>query len=227
MTDAGVAGTLGAALQGNATRPGLFGSPDTLDFGDVPVGASVALSLSFANTGTANETITSVSAPAAPFLATGLPAAGTTVTPGQSVNVSVRFTPTAVGAATSAVSVTGPNGTGKVLLKANGVAGHAELVVAPTVLNFGTIPVGLTASETFTISNEGNLNVTITKAAPPTLPFLVDTPLPEGQVLAPGGVGQGPGRLSRRPSRAPSPARTRSARTTGPARIRSRSPAPR
>jgi Bacterial lectin/HYDIN/CFA65/VesB-like, Ig-like domain/Abnormal spindle-like microcephaly-assoc'd, ASPM-SPD-2-Hydin len=185
VTDAGVAGSLGAALQGTSTRPGFTGNPSSLDFGDVPVGSSVALSVSFTNTGTANETVSAVSSPAAGFAATGLPAVGAVVAPGQSVNVSVRFTPTAAGTATSAVSVTGAHGTGTVGLTARGVTGQAQLDISPGGLNFGTIPVGLTATETFTVSNSGNLSVTVTKAAPPALPFLVNTPLPEGQVLAP------------------------------------------
>ena len=41
-------------------------------------------------------------------------------------------------------------------------------------------------SQTFTVTNTGNMTLTITKAAPPTAPFTVLNPIPEGQQLAPG-----------------------------------------
>lgn len=185
-TDGSSTITLGGALQGVGVRPGFTGSPAQLDFGDIAVGATETLSVGFTNTGTADETITSVTSPAAPFTASGMPATSTVVAPGQSVNVAITFTPTATGSVSSSVSVGGPDGTGTVVLKGNGVTGHAQLSVSPAALSFGSIPVGLTATQTLTVSNTGNLNVTVTKAAPPALPFVVNTPLPEGQVLTPG-----------------------------------------
>ncbi|MEN3310524.1 MAG: hypothetical protein V7603_6726 [Micromonosporaceae bacterium] len=185
ITDAGVADTFGASLQGNAIKPGFTGSPGILDFGEIAVGATSSLTASFTNTGAASETVTSVTSASAPFTVTGLPAGGTVLTPGQSVAVSVTYTPTAVGTDTASVKVVGPDGAGTVALTGKGVTGHAELTVSPASLSFGTLPVGLTATRTLTVQNTGNLNVTVTKAAPPALPFVVNTPLPEGLVLAP------------------------------------------
>jgi hypothetical protein len=186
VTDAGSTVTLGAALQGTGTRPGFTGAPSTVDFKDVAVGSTQTLSASFTNTGTANETVSSVQKPTAPFTVAGMPAAGTVIAPGQAVNVSVTYAPTAAGTNSSAMSVTGPDGTGTVQLTANAVAGVKQLSVTPSSLSFGPVPAGLSSTLTLTVANTGNLNVTITKAAPPTLPFVVNTPLPEGQVLTPG-----------------------------------------
>ena len=86
----------------------------------------------------------------------------------------------------TSVAVTGSSGTTTVALNGTGVQGHAQLTVDPGALDFGTVPVGSPATRTLKVSNTGNLDVTITKAAPPTLPFVVNTPLPEGQVLTPG-----------------------------------------
>jgi hypothetical protein len=185
ITDAGVADTFGASLQGNAIRPGFTGSPGTLDFGEIAVGATSSLTASFTNTGSANETVSSVTGTSAPFTVTGLPAQGAVLTPGQSVAVSVTYTPAAVGTDTSSIKVAGPDGTGTVALTGKGVTGQAELSISPAAVSFGTLPVGLTATRTITVENTGNLNVTVTKAAPPALPFVVNTPLPEGLVLAP------------------------------------------
>ena len=186
VTDGGTRVTLAAGLQGTGTRPGFAGTPSTLDFTDVPVGSSKTLAGSFTNTGTANETVSSVTLPTGPFTVAGVPAAGTVVAPGQSVNVSVTYTPTAAGTNSSSLSVTGPDGTGTVQLSANAVAGVKALTITPSSLSFGSVATGASATLTLTVANTGNLNVTIMKAAPPTLPFVVHTPLAEGQVLAPG-----------------------------------------
>jgi hypothetical protein len=186
VTDAGSSVNLGAALQGTGVLAGFTASPSTLDFNDVAVGSTRTLSASFSNTGTADETVSSVQLPTGPFTVAGMPAVGTVVAPGQSVNVSVTFAPSAAGPSSSSVSVTGPDGTGTVQLTANGVTGVKQLTITPSSLSFGSVPAGLTSTLTLTVANTGNLNVTITKAAPPTLPFVVHTPLGEGQVLSPG-----------------------------------------
>ena len=43
-------------------------------------------------------------------------------------------------------------------------------------------------TKTFDIKNTGNLLLTLTKAAPPTAPFLVPDPVSEGQQIEPGDV---------------------------------------
>jgi hypothetical protein len=186
LTDNNQPVTFGAALQGAGIKPGFTASPGTLDFGQVPVGSSNSATVSFTNTGTANETVSATSGAAAPFTVTGLPAGGMVVAPGQAVAVSVTYAPTATTTDTATISVSGPDGTGTATLKGIGVTGSANLVVSPASLDFGTVPVGQSVTRTLTVSNSGNLNVTVTKAAPPNLPFVVNTPLPEGQVIGPG-----------------------------------------
>jgi len=186
VVDAGVAQTIGAGLQGTGVQPGFTGSPAELDFGEIPVGSAKSLTVSFVNSGTADERVSAVSAPSTPFAVTGLPAAGTVLAPGQAVSASVRYTPTAAVISNAAVTVTGPDGSGTVTLTGEGVVGEATLAISPSSLDFGSIPVGSSATRTLTVENTGNLNVTVTKAAPPALPFVVNTPLPEGLVLTPG-----------------------------------------
>ncbi|OLB65855.1 MAG: hypothetical protein AUI10_05060 [Actinobacteria bacterium 13_2_20CM_2_72_6] len=185
VTDNNAPVSVGAALQGAGIKPGFTASPGTVDFGQVPVGSSKSATISFTNTGTANETVSATSGASAPFTVTGLPAGGAVVAPGQAVAVSVTYAPTATGTNTDTVSVSGPDGTGTATLKGSGVTGSANLVISPASLDFGTVPVGQSATRTLTVSNSGNLDVTVTKAAPPNLPFVVNTPLPEGQVLGP------------------------------------------
>src|SRR5262249_60435915 len=74
---------------------------------------------------------------------------------------------------------------GVATLKANAIKGTKQLTISPTSIAFGSVGVGSSSTKLLTVTNTGNLNVTITKAAPPAAPFEVNAPLPEGQVLAP------------------------------------------
>jgi Abnormal spindle-like microcephaly-assoc'd, ASPM-SPD-2-Hydin len=185
INDAGATGSFGAALQGNGIKAGFSAAAATVDFGDIAVGATKTLSATFVNSGSANETVTAATGAAAPFSSGTLPAVGAVVAPGQNVAVPVTFTPTAAANYTSTVTLSGANGTATVTLLGHAVVGNPQLTITPTSLAFGTVAVGSSATQTVTVANTGNLNVTITKAAPPALPFVVNTPLPEGQVLTP------------------------------------------
>jgi hypothetical protein len=178
--------TFGVALQGRAIRPGFTATPATLDFGDVPLKSSVSLTESITNTGTKDETISAIDAPSSAFTVIGLPKVGTVLAPGASVAVSVTFAPTAVGAVSSSMTFVGADGSGVATLTARGVIGVKRLTIKPGSISFGRVEVGSSASKILDVKNTGNLNVTITKAAPPATPFEVNAPLAEGQVLAPG-----------------------------------------
>jgi len=179
------AGDIGLGLTGYGSQPGLTASPSSLAFGTVATGTTKTLGVRFTNTGTAAETISSSSAPNAPFSAQGLPAGGTVVNPQQSVTVQVKYAPTGAGDNTGRLSVTGQNGTVTVNLTGTAVTGQAHLTVTPTSTDFGSVAIGKSVTKTFDISNTGNIPLTITKAAPPAAPFQVTNPVSEGQVIGP------------------------------------------
>ena len=179
-------GTVSVDLHGTGTKTGLGASPATVAFDDVPTGAHQTLSLNIQNTGTAAVTITSSAKPTAPFTVTGLPATGSTLAAGASVSVSVTYTPTVAGTQSSSLGVTSSGGTVTVPLTGTAVTGAAHLTLTPTSIDFGSVTVGQTLSKTFTISNTGNIQLTLTKAAPPAGVFQAPTPVSEGQTLAPG-----------------------------------------
>jgi hypothetical protein len=79
-------------------------STTNLSFGNVNDGSSNSLSVALTNNGNANVTISTVNVTGAGFSTTGVNA-GETLTPNQSITVTVQFAPTTVGAVNGSVSI--------------------------------------------------------------------------------------------------------------------------
>ncbi|MDH6114955.1 hypothetical protein P3T36_006466 [Kitasatospora sp. MAP12-15] len=94
----------------SATAPALTAGSPSLDFGTLPTGDSKNLTLQLTNSSTLATTVTAVTAPSVPFTAT-LPAAGTAVPAGGSVQIPVTFAPAAAGAQSGTLAVTTSGGT--------------------------------------------------------------------------------------------------------------------
>jgi hypothetical protein len=184
-TDSGV---VAEDLHGTGVQTGLGATPSMLDFDTVPTGAHNTVGVSIVNTGTSAVTITGSTGPSAPFTATGFPANGSTLAAGASVSVSVTYTPTVAGTQTSSLSVTSNAGSVTVPISGDAVTGASHLTITPNPVAFGSVSVGQTATQTFDISNTGNITLTLTKAAPPVGAFNTTTPVSEGQQLSPGDV---------------------------------------
>ncbi|WP_052440805.1 choice-of-anchor D domain-containing protein [Streptacidiphilus anmyonensis] len=174
------------ALHGVGTRPGLGAAPASLDFGEVPTGTSLTMNVQLTNTGTVTETVGAATAPTGPFQAAGLPAAGTQIAPGGSVVVTVVYTPQAAQQDTGSLAVTSTDGTVTVPLTGTGVAGHGHLALSTATTNFGAVPVGASRTLSFTLTNDGNIPVTVTKAKAPTGDYNSAVGLSEGLVIGPG-----------------------------------------
>ncbi|MGI5457108.1 choice-of-anchor D domain-containing protein [Streptomyces sp. CA-249302] len=177
------------ALHGVGTRPGLGAAPAALDFGEVPTGSNSTLNLQITNTGTEPETIDSVDAPGGAFSVSGLPSAGTVVPAGGSFVLSVTYAPTADGADSDALVVSSSGGgathTLSVPVGATAITGQGHLEFSTSSLDFGQVPIGSSKSLSFTITNTGNIPVTVTKAKAPTGDFNSPVQLSEGLVIGP------------------------------------------
>ena len=186
-TDAGVV-AFGAS--GRGTAPGFAATPPNLTFTDEPTGLTKTQNIQVTNTGTSTETVSSTSAPTAPYTVSGLPAGGTTVAAGGSFIVSVTYAPTVTGTNTGTITINSTSNSAthvlSIPLNGNAVTGQGNVVITPQPVDFGAVALGSTTTQNFTLTNKGNITVTITKAKAPISDFTSATPLPEGQQLAPG-----------------------------------------
>ena len=175
-------------LSANGVPAGqLSANPLTITFGNVKVGDSATQTETFTNSGGSDLTISQATVSGAGFQITGL-TLPLTLTPGQSTNFSVVFTPKTSGSASGTITATGSaslssfavhllrtgfnrgkthtNDTTETVTVDMSGMGTAPglLAVAPTSLSFGNVQVGTSQSQAATLTNSGGTSVTISQA---------------------------------------------------------------
>jgi hypothetical protein len=161
-------------------------TPVSLNFGGVVTGQTKQLTVSIQNTGTQTLNFNAPTLPAAPYSATGVPAAGATLAAGATTSATVTFAPTAGGTFNGNLVINTSNG-GNATIPLTGTSGTApHMVVTPLSLDFGTIAAGSTKSLNFTVQNTGGTDMTITISKYPTGAFINTTTLGEGAVVLAG-----------------------------------------
>ena len=166
-------------------------SPSSINFGDVTVGGGSAnQTVTMTNTGNFNVNVTAATAIGAGFSVVGF-VAQTPLAPGQSSTFTARFAPTVTGAAAGNISLTSTaTNNPTVSLSGNGIATPVgTLTTNPTSINFGSIIVGNTSSQSVTLTNTGTANLTITAANVTGAGFSITPPLTLPLTLIPGQTG--------------------------------------
>lgn len=166
VSGTGVSATPAATFQ-------LAPSASSLSFGNVLVGASASQAVSLSNTGNSSVTISQVAATGTGFSVSG--GGGVTLAPGQNVAVNVQFAPAAVGNAVGSVSVLSNATNSPATIALAGAGVQPMIAVVPSAVSFGSVTVGVTNSQTLTISNPGTANLSVTQVAA-SAGFLVSTP---------------------------------------------------
>jgi hypothetical protein len=183
------AGKYQVGLSGTGLSAGaqLTVAPSAVSFEGTPIDSTVTEDAVFTNQGSQSLNITGETLPAAPFTVGGLPPDGTTLVPGASVSVSISFSPTAAGSFLDEFTLASDTG-GSADVDISGTAGAPpKLVVTPTALNYGIVPVGQALTKTFTVTNSGGTPLTVTKSKPPGEgEFASSTALPEGTTIQAG-----------------------------------------
>ena len=167
---------------GTATAPQLSISPASVSYGNVAVGSSVPQTITLTNSGNGTLTVTQASASGTGFSVGGasLPM---TIGAGSSGSFSAVFAPTSAGAATGSVSIISdaPGSPAAIALSGTGVQG--QLGASPSSVNFGSVNVGSSGSQTVTLTNSGSASLTIAQATASGAGFSVSgisTPLTLG-----------------------------------------------
>ncbi len=165
----------------------LTAAPTAISYEGTAVGSTVTEDAVFTNQGSQNLDFTGDTLPAAPFVVDGLPTNGSNLAPGESVSVSISFSPTAAGSFLDVLTVTSDTG-GSATVNLSGTAGTPALLeVSPVSLNYGTVPVGQSVNATFVVTNAGGTPLTINKSKPPGEgEFAATTQLAEGTAIQAG-----------------------------------------
>jgi hypothetical protein len=153
-------------------------NPATIDFGNVNVGQFSDQTITITNQASSNATLAgSVGALSASFSVQSGGGAFS-LTPGQSVTVTVRFSPAAEGAAATNLSIihnaTNQTNPASIPLIGTGVTPGIHISVNPASLNFGNVTVGQSTSRNITILNQANSTGPLTgSVGAPTGPFSI------------------------------------------------------
>jgi len=149
-------------ISGAQTAPLLACSPASLRFGTVDLGQSETQLVTLTNTGGTSLTISAISTNNPEFATSSLKVP-LVIPPGQSVDLNVSFTPSAVEWTGGTIQFTS-NGSNSPLLfqlAGTGVSTQA-LTASPAILSFGAVTMGSKASLPVTITNVRSSSVPIT-----------------------------------------------------------------
>ncbi len=129
-------------------------------------GSSGSLTESLTNSGGTSVTISAASASGSGFSLSGL-TLPTTLTAGQSVSFSMKFSPTASGSVMGNLAVTSNAANSALNVPLTGTGTAPGLVTStPASLGFGSVATGNSASLTETLTNSGGSALTISQIAP-------------------------------------------------------------
>jgi hypothetical protein len=169
-------------LSGNGTQTGLYITPGSQSFPlapdqgvtDVPVGITEPKTIEVTNGGTTTQTVTAVTPPSGQFSASGLPAPGTKIAPGQSVTMQVTFAPKQTGPAASSLTVSGDSGTSATVgFSGTGAPPVTQFTPSARTVKFGSVPVGTKATVTVRLTNTGNQPAVIASSSSLSRPFAI------------------------------------------------------
>jgi hypothetical protein len=156
--------TANIALTGTGIQPQITVTPSSASFGSVTVGSNNSQTFKISNPGTAALNLSQALLAGTGFSYSGM-TAPLSVAPGGSASFTVSFAPN------SATNFSGnltlmnnsPNSPYVLSFSGTGIASTPQLSVSPTSLNFGSLTTGTSATQTVTLKNTGNANLSISQ----------------------------------------------------------------
>ncbi|GAC1626832.1 MAG: hypothetical protein PVS2B2_03220 [Candidatus Acidiferrum sp.] len=142
----------------------LQASTNSLAFGNVLVDKSAYHSLTLTNSGNSAVRISQISTPGTAYKASGL-LLPFTLAAGQHVGLGITFTPTTTGSFTGYIEVfsNATNSPAKIYVFGTGV--QPKIAVVPSSINFGSVPLGVTNTQTLTVSNPGSATLSVSQVS--------------------------------------------------------------
>jgi hypothetical protein len=152
------------AVSGNGVQPASSITPSSVSFGNVTVGSPASQMIQLQNSGSGTLTVSQASVTGSGF-GIGTLALPLTLSSGQTSNFNVQFNPATAGAATGTVSLVNnaPNSPTTIGLSGTGVAATQVLTFSTTSISFGNVNAGSSATQSVTLANSGNSNVTVSQ----------------------------------------------------------------
>jgi hypothetical protein len=160
--------------------------PASVSFGSVALGGTVSQSVTIANGGGSNLTVTQASTTAAGVTITGI-SLPLTVGAGKQATFDVVFSPKAAGTLSGVVSVMSDisSSPSTVSLSGVGMAATALLTTSTSSLSFGNVAVGKNSVLSVGLTNAGNSNITVSKVSVSGAAYSTSG-VSAGLILAPG-----------------------------------------
>ncbi len=148
-------------------------TPNTIDFGTVNVSQSATRTVTIANTGGQPLIITAIGDPTGPFTITDKPSLPVTIPPGGSIQITVRFAPTAAIVFLNSLTISSNDpGQPVAIVTLIGLGAGIpvpDIQVNKLLIDFPSGP----GSTTVEISNTGNADLLIVNIIAPNSPFSV------------------------------------------------------
>src|SRR5271154_2201550 len=141
--------------------------PPSLGFGTVTTGKTVSQNVTLTNTGNTDVTVSNVAVSGTGFSLTGW-SSPVQLSASQSITVNVQFDPKASGNYTGSLMVSSNASDSSVAVPLSGAVASATpttISVGPSSVSFGTVTAGKTVSQNVTLTNTGNVNVTVSSVA--------------------------------------------------------------
>jgi hypothetical protein len=150
--------------------PSYLLSPSTssLNLGKTLVGGSTSQTLAVTNTGTGAVNISSINISQA-TTSTGFSVSGftgaLTLAVGQSLPLTVSFAPRTSGIASGSLNVVSSATNSPTVIALSGSGVQPLISVVPSSMSFGKVTVGVTNTQTFTVSNTGTASLSVSQAS--------------------------------------------------------------
>ena len=154
------------------TSSQLVPNPGSLSFGTVAVGSTQTGWETLTNSGNSTVTISRVTTTGAGFTTPSL-TLPLTLTAGQSLSLGVTFSPRSSGAATGSIAILSNAADSSLSIPLAGT-GYVpgRMAISPSALNFGSVVVGTSQSQTGTVTASGSA-VTVTSATSNSSEFVL------------------------------------------------------